>query len=98
WIAAVLNLGAASISYLELARVRSGDWYALGWDVRGANAPGAVRKIVALAGHVLKKDFFILLCFCLALAGVLPYALPALAVGSATAFGGAVVRIVRRIL
>jgi phosphatidylglycerophosphate synthase len=94
-VASSANLLAALLSYFELLRVGSGDWYDLGWDVRKTRGPGWLQRIVVFAGHVLKKDFFIFFCLCLAIAGVLPYALPLLAVGAVVTLGSALLRSMR---
>jgi phosphatidylglycerophosphate synthase len=94
-VAASANMLAALLSYAELLRVGSGDWYDLGWDVRRTASSGWVRHAVVFAGYVLKKDFFIFFCLCLAIASVLPYALPVLAVGAVVTLASALLRSAR---
>lgn len=82
--------------YTELVRLGSGDFYAIQWGIDKAPR-GVVAKIVALFERVLKKDFFIFLFLCMAVAGVLPWALPVAAFGATIAFGAATVRNLRRL-
>ncbi len=68
---------------------------ALGWDVRAREKQRFIDRVVTLAGYVLKKDFFIFFCMCLAAVGVLPYTTPLLAVGGAVTMVSAIVRLLR---
>lgn len=82
--------------YVELVRIGSGDFYALSVGV--PKSPGGfVGAVVGLFERVLKKDFFIFLFLCMAVAGVLPYATVLAAFGASIALGSATVRNVRRL-
>ena len=96
WVAAGTNVVAAGLSYVELLRVGSGDWYALGWDVRDRQRRSLLDRIVTLAGYFLKKDFFIFFCMCLAALGILSYMTPVLAVGGTVTMISTIVRLLRR--
>jgi phosphatidylglycerophosphate synthase len=76
WIAAASNAVAALANYAVLAKIGSGDFYALTKSDRAA--PGAV---VTFFETILKQDFFLFLVMCLALGGVLEVALPVIAIG-----------------
>ncbi len=96
WIAAGATLLTMAQYYVELVRIGSGDFYALSVGV--PKSPGGfVGAVVGLFERVLKKDFFIFLFLCMAVAGVLPYATVLAAFGASIALGSATVRNVRRL-
>ncbi|MBI4702342.1 MAG: CDP-alcohol phosphatidyltransferase family protein [Deltaproteobacteria bacterium] len=87
---------AAAIYYVELVQLGSGDLYAIEWSFdRDPRTAGA--KALALVHQTLKQDFFIFLFFCLALVGVLPYALPLCAAGAVATAGAAATRAIQRL-
>jgi CDP-L-myo-inositol myo-inositolphosphotransferase len=88
-IAILASLGAMALYYIELARRGTGDFYALKWE---DPPPGTRGQVVRLLRSVLKRDFFIFAFLCLAMLGVLPFALPLIALGALVTFGSAVER------
>ena len=65
WVAAVCNALSALQNYALLAKIGSGDFYAL----QGGKASN--NPLVRFFELVLKQDFFLFLVLCLALGGVL---------------------------
>jgi phosphatidylglycerophosphate synthase len=92
-MAILASLATMAVYYFELVHLGSGDFYALEWD---KPPPGARGKVVTVLRSVLKRDFFIFAFLCLALVGVLPYALPLIALGAVVTFGAAVHRSLTR--
>jgi phosphatidylglycerophosphate synthase len=88
-IAIVASLATMALYYTELARLGSGDFYALEW---AEPPPGMRGKVVLVLRSVLKRDFFIFAFLCLAVLGVLPYALPLVALGALVTCGAAIHR------
>lgn len=82
--------------YVELWRIGSGDFYALGWS-DDRPRPGVVGFVVRAFERVLKKDFFLFLYLVLAVFGVLPFALVLSAFGHVVALSAATVRNLRRL-
>jgi phosphatidylglycerophosphate synthase len=77
WVAAGANAAAALINYGLLARRASGDLYAL--EAEDSAPPGPVTRFLRV---VLKQDFFLLLLLGVALAGLLHFVLPLVALGA----------------
>ncbi len=80
WIAAASNAFAAIANYLMLAKIGSGDFYALSRPDAPPSA-GVLGATVQFFETILKQDFFLFLVMVLALAGVLQQALPVIAIG-----------------
>jgi len=80
-----IGIGASlltmAICYAELVQIGSGDLYAI-WDYGDKRHPGFKGKLFDFFRHAVKKDFAILFFLALAVAGVLPYALPIIAISS----------------
>jgi phosphatidylglycerophosphate synthase len=94
WITAAANGLAALLNYALLARKGSGDFYALREDE--LTEARAFTKVASfLANTVLKQDFFLLFVMLVALAGVLHWVTPLLALAAVLTLGGAVVRVWR---
>jgi phosphatidylglycerophosphate synthase len=94
WITAAGNGLAALINYGLLARKGSGDFYALRED-EPADASAFTKVASFLANTVLKQDFFLLFVMLVALAGVLHWVTPLLALAAVVTLGGAVARVWR---
>lgn len=94
-IAGYVAMGSVAITmlvnYVELARLGSGDFYALDWQAAAKKS-----AVVALFERVLKKDLFIFLYLALAIVGLLPFALAIAVVGHGIAAGAAIVRSLTR--
>ncbi len=101
WLAAAgyassaANALAAALNYVLLARLGSGDFYALteGAPARRAGIQGGVVRALEL---ILKQDFFKLLLVALALLGVLEQALAVFVVGALITLGSSLARFLRR--
>jgi len=96
WVAVGATLLTMAQNYVELVRLGSGDFYALGWAEKKPSK-GLVTQVVGLFERVLKKDFFIFLFLCMAAVGALPWALGLAAFGSVLAFGAASARNLRKL-
>ncbi len=81
WMAAAGNGLAAAQYYLQLRRLGSGDFYAIQAHDKPPPA-GFLGAAVRFFSVVLKQDFFLLLVLMLALANVLLWSLPVMAVGA----------------
>ncbi|HEY4120388.1 MAG TPA: CDP-alcohol phosphatidyltransferase family protein [Byssovorax sp.] len=96
-VACAVAVGALVLTvaqyYVELVRLGSGDFYALGV---GAKKGGLGARVVSLLERVLKKDLFLFLYLVLAVFGVLPAALFVAALGHLTALVGATSTTLRR--
>jgi len=92
YLAALFGVLTAAMYYTELVRLGSGDFYALGWS---APPPGFVGGVVTFFRYITKKDFFILLFVAMALAGVLPWALPIMLGGTTLTVCAGVVRTIK---
>jgi phosphatidylglycerophosphate synthase len=79
--AAVVQLITMALQYTELARIGSGDLYALEWNFDARAPTGIGGRLLAFFRQVVKKDFATLFYLALAVVAVLPYFLPAIAVG-----------------
>lgn len=91
YTAAAANAAAAAVNYVALARKGSGDFYALLSKPR--KGAGPVARVIAVISLLLKQDFFLLLVMLLALAGLLHWTTPLLALGAIITFGAALVRL-----
>jgi len=94
WIAAGSNAVAAIANYLILAKIGSGDFYALSRPDAPPSA-GLLGAIVSFFETILKQDFFLFLVMGLALAGVLQQALPVIAIGGVITMIHSTLRTVR---
>jgi phosphatidylglycerophosphate synthase len=98
WIGAV-GVGASlltmAVVYAELMQIGSGDLYAI-WTYGDKKHPGFKGALFDFFRHVVKKDFAILFFFGLAVAGVLPYALPIIAISSVSVLVTAIGRRLRQ--
>ena len=95
-VAAFSNALVAIIYYVELVRIGSGDFYDISWNLpKEAKDKPLGEKLLMVFGYVLKKDFFILFCLVLAAFGILPWALPVLALGGFGTFVAASGRAIR---
>ncbi|MSP23705.1 MAG: CDP-alcohol phosphatidyltransferase family protein [Myxococcales bacterium] len=94
YTASLANALAAGLNYVLLARLKTGDFYALTGSEPRRRA-GVVSSVAAVFEVVLKQDFFKLLLVVVALAGVLERALPVMAVGALITFANSLVRFVR---
>ncbi|MBW2526237.1 MAG: CDP-alcohol phosphatidyltransferase family protein [Deltaproteobacteria bacterium] len=81
WIAAAATALSALLYYTELARIGSGDLYAIEWDFDKKPPAGLRDRVVLLFRTILKQDFFVFVIFCAAVLGVLHYALTVFATG-----------------
>jgi phosphatidylglycerophosphate synthase len=86
----------AAIYYTEMARIGSGDLYAIDWGFDKAPPPGLAGKFLIFWRTVLKKDFTILWFLFMAVCGVLPWILPFIAAAQLCVFVAAVLRNRRR--
>jgi len=81
WIGAAANGLAALFNYAVLVKLGSGDFYALD-DQHSEPSNGAFARVASKLAVLFKQDFFLFAAMCLALAGVLHYALVVVAVGA----------------
>ncbi|HSN98880.1 MAG TPA: hypothetical protein VLS89_11365, partial [Candidatus Nanopelagicales bacterium] len=104
WMAWLPACGAAALAalaltslqyYAELARLGSGDFYALEWDFVEGPTSTLRARIARAARLLLKRDLFTLLYLGLATAGALPIALAIGAVGHTIALAAATARTLR---
>ncbi|HHH30676.1 MAG TPA: CDP-alcohol phosphatidyltransferase family protein [Polyangiaceae bacterium] len=92
WLAAAANGMSALLNYAVLARVGSGDFYALVDTKPDARPGGLVGLTVTFFSTVLRQDFFLFLVMIVALLGWLAWALPVIALGAVITLGVSVVR------
>ncbi len=81
--------------YVELARVGSGDFYALDWSGFEGGGPGLRQRVFSILYLLVRKDFFILLLLAAAIVGVLPYMTVVVMVFAVVTALGGVIRFVR---
>src|SRR5262249_50705412 len=82
WIGIAASAIASAQYYVELARIGSGDLYAIDWEFDKTPPKGIAGKLLIFSRYVLKKDFAILFFLALAVVGVLPYGLTIIAAGA----------------
>jgi len=93
-VAALSNAVAAIANYVVLAKIGSGDFYALD-EGKPEPAGGVVGAVVGFFEVILKQDFFLFLVMCLALGGVLEPALPIIAIGGVITMVHSLARTIR---
>jgi CDP-L-myo-inositol myo-inositolphosphotransferase len=81
WVVTAATFLTAALYYSELVGSGSGDLYAIEWEFDKQPPKGIGGKLVRFGRLVLKQDFFIFLWLCLALGGLLGWALPMFALG-----------------
>jgi 1L-myo-inositol 1-phosphate cytidylyltransferase / CDP-L-myo-inositol myo-inositolphosphotransferase len=97
WIGIVTSALASAQFYVELYRLGTGDLYAIEWGFDKAPPRGLRGKLLIFFRNVLKKDFAILFFLLMALAGVLPFALPIIAAAAVCNLVAATGRNLRRL-
>jgi phosphatidylglycerophosphate synthase len=96
WVSIGASALASTLFYIELARLGSGDLYALDWGFDQKPRTDALGRVLMFFRYSIKKDFALLFFLCLAVFGVLPYALIAIAGGSIGTLIAALSRNLRR--
>ena len=96
WVGIVASILATAQYYAELIAVGSGDLYAIQWGFDAAPPKGIAGLLIRFGRTVVKKDFAILFFLFLAALGVLPYALPVIALGAVGTLIAATVRNLRK--
>jgi phosphatidylglycerophosphate synthase len=81
-VAAVANLLFAAITYVDLVAMGTGDVLALEWSFKKSPKATLAGKALVALSYIPKKDFFIFFCLVMAFVGVLPWMLPAIALGA----------------
>lgn len=96
WVSIGASMLASAMFYAELIRLGSGDLYALDWGFDQKPRTDRLGRVLMFFRYSIKKDFALLFFLCLAVFGVLPYALPAIAGGSIGTLIAALSRNLRR--